>query len=193
MKKALVTGATRQVGKAMAVALSQAGCKTYALGRDRLVLDEIRADFGIEPLAIELTERDELLGLVETMEIDTLVHAALRWPPVMEFSPLSEADIDMALEVNLSATLHLTRALLPRMFEQGAGDIVFVVPHPDITHSLIEKLLTGVLRDFAALLQSEVSKHGVSVHIVEIKDASLQDATSDLINRVSKFSGTTKK
>lgn len=166
MSKALVTGATRGAGRAVASALAAAGYETYALGRDRGVLEELRADYGVIPMAIDLTDREAVRLVVEGMRPDILVHAALRWPTEQGFLDLSEADIDMALEVNLSATLHMTHTVLPTMRERRQGAVVLVAPCASASPTLLERTAEGAGRAFADALQSELSGSGVAVSAV---------------------------
>lgn len=151
MRTALVTGATRGTGRALATALAEAGWRVHALGRDRLVLDELRARHGILPMHADLTDRDQLCALIDDIEIDVLAHAALRLPDATRFAELSEADIDMALEVNLSATLLLSRALLSRLAARR-GDLVIALP---AGNGLLPRTLAAALAEFASGLAAE--------------------------------------
>lgn len=160
MRTALVTGATRGTGRALAIALADAGWRVHALGRDRLVLDQLRAAHGILPMHADLTDRDQLAGLTEDLDLDTLVHAALRLPPPPDFTQLSEAEIDMTLEVNLSATLHLSHALLPRLAQSG-GDLVIALPDGP---GLLPAVLRAALTEFAAGLTTELRPDTPRIH-----------------------------
>ncbi len=166
MSKALVTGATRGPGRAVASALAAAGYETYALGRDRGALEALRADYGVIPMAIDLTDREAVRMIVEGMRPDILVHAALRWPAEPSFLHLSEADIDMALEVNLSATLHMTHTVLSAMRERRQGAVVLATPCASQSPTLLERMAEGAGRAFADALQSELSGSGVAVSAV---------------------------
>lgn len=166
MSRALVTGATRGAGRAVAAALAHAGYETCALGRDRLVLEELRSDFGVLPMAIDLTDREAVRLIFEGMCPDIVVHAALRWPAEMAFEKLAEADIDMALEVNLSATLHLTRTVLPAMKERGRGALFIVSPGNGEDGPLLDKTVTGASRAFADALEAQLAHDGVAVRHV---------------------------
>lgn len=164
MTKALVTGATRAPGRAIATMLAKEGWEVHALGRDRIVLDEMRGEHGIVPLAMDLTDREYVRAVAEGLEPDVLVHAALRWPEGTRFLGLAEADIDMALEVNLSATLHLTRVILPSMIERGRGALVMLSLDDADAKSAIERAAAGAIDGFARALADEVRGRGVYVH-----------------------------
>ncbi len=164
MTKALVTGATRAPGRAIATALAKEGWEVHALGRDRIALDEMRGEYGIVPLAVDLTDREYVRSVAEGLEPDVLVHAALRWPGEARFLGLAEADIDMALEVNLSATLHVTRAVLPLMIARSRGALVMVSLDEGDTKSAIERAAAGAVDGFARALADEIHGSGVFVH-----------------------------
>lgn len=162
--KALVTGATRAPGRAIAISLAKEGWEVHALGRDRIALDEMRGEYGIVPLAVDLTDREYVRAVAEGLEPDILVHAVLRWPEEARFLGLAEADIDMALEVNLSATLHITRAVLPSMIERGRGALVMLSLDRGDAKSAIERAAAGAIDGFADALDEEVRGAGVLVH-----------------------------
>lgn len=163
MTKALVTGATRTPGRVIATMLAKEGWEVHALGRDRVALEELRGDHGIVPMALDLTDRDYVRSVAEGMEPEIVVHAALRWPAETQFLQLTEADIDMALEVNLSATLHVTRAVLPSMIARGRGALVMVSPDFDHAASAVEKTAAAAIDGLVRSLSDELAGTGVSV------------------------------
>lgn len=174
MTTALVTGATRSPGRVIATTLADAGWEVHALGRDRVALDEMRGDHGVLPMAMDLTDRDYVRSVVEGMEPDVLVHAALRWPDEDHFLMLTEADIDMVLEVNLSATIHLTRTVLPSMIVRGRGALVVVSPRFEEASSIVEKTVAAAVSGFTRALSQELSGSGVSMHYLTLGDAPYQ-------------------
>ena len=61
MTTAFITGATSGIGRAMAVALSDAGYEVYAVGRSKAALKELQAERpGIVPIAVVVTDREAL-------------------------------------------------------------------------------------------------------------------------------------
>ncbi|MBX9365410.1 SDR family NAD(P)-dependent oxidoreductase [Streptomyces sp. WAC04114] len=130
-KKALVTGATSGIGRAIAVKLAEAGATVYVTGR--------RAELGKE--TVELIERaggtghfvvadvaniDDVRRLAEEVgEVDVLVNNAGIFP----FSATPEQPLDSyerVFDVNVRATYFLTAALVPAMVAKGKGAIVNV-------------------------------------------------------------------
>lgn len=169
MGSVIVTGATRGAGKAIAIGLVRAGWTVLAVGRDRRALDELRADHGIVPFAFDLTDRDEMRTLVAQIKPDAVVHAAMRWPDQPSFRDAAEAEIDMALEVNLSATLHLTRALLPGLLAAERGAIILVLPAIDTRSPLIERVVSGAAEAFVNGLRHELAGASVSTASVHAR------------------------
>lgn len=185
MTKALVTGATRVPGRVIATTLAREGWEVHALGRDRIALDEMRGEHGILPLAMDLTDREYVRFVAEGLEPDVLVHAALRWPEQTRFLGLAEADIDMALEVNLSATLHVTRAVLPSMIERGRGALVMICREDSDMKNAIERAAAWAIDGFARALADEVQGSGVFVHRLALGKPPFRQMGSQLLSLLS--------
>jgi NAD(P)-dependent dehydrogenase (short-subunit alcohol dehydrogenase family) len=133
---ALVTGGGRGIGRAIAVALAQAGASVAVLARSAAQLDELVADItraGGRAVACpaDVTDRTAVESAVAAAgqtfgPIDLLVNNAGVGGPV---GPLAEADPDewwRCLEVNLRGPLLCSRAVLPGMLARGSGRIVNV-------------------------------------------------------------------
>ncbi|MFC7618364.1 SDR family oxidoreductase [Actinokineospora soli] len=125
MPTALITGASRGIGAAVARAL--ASTHTLLLGgRDADALAAVAADLpDATPWPVELTDADALAAAVAGIDrLDLLVHSA----GVARVGPLSEASADLwrsTYEVNVVAVAELTRLLLPALRAAG-GRVVLV-------------------------------------------------------------------
>jgi citronellol/citronellal dehydrogenase len=140
-KVAIVTGASRGIGKAIAIALAAQGARVTVAARSEVVknanlpgtiADTVKAieDIGGEALAVRCDVSDE--GSVQSMVdrtlevyggIDILVNNAgvAFYYPVVE-TPLSRWDI--VLKVNLYGTFLCSKAVLPTMIARRSGSIV---------------------------------------------------------------------
>ncbi|MEU5258161.1 SDR family NAD(P)-dependent oxidoreductase [Amycolatopsis sp. NPDC021455] len=132
---ALVTGGTRGIGRATAVALAGLGAHVVLSGRDAgrgaEVVGAIRADGGkADFVAVELTDAASARALADRARevggpIDVLVNNAGIFPtgPTADFS---EADFDAVFATNVKVPFYLVAALAPEMAARGRGAIVNV-------------------------------------------------------------------
>jgi 2-dehydro-3-deoxy-D-gluconate 5-dehydrogenase len=132
-KVALVTGAGRGLGQAMAIALAEAGANVAGL--DVISLDETAAKVqALErrflPVSANLltAHADDVTGVVDQVvtglgRLDILVNNAgiIRRAPLLEFS---EKDWDDVLQINLKAVFLLSQAAGRVMVAQGQGKII---------------------------------------------------------------------
>jgi 2-dehydro-3-deoxy-D-gluconate 5-dehydrogenase len=131
---ALVTGASRGLGAAMAMALAEAGAdiilhdRTDTCDAERAIKDRagvrtccLKADLGNR----EHADRLAASAVAAMGRVDILVNNAgiIRRSPSVEFA---DADWDDVIEVNLTAVFRLCRAVGRGMVERGSGKIVNV-------------------------------------------------------------------
>ena len=135
-RTALVTGAARGLGRAIAVALAEAGADV-ALGlrdrsRDEGLADEVRAvGRRALPLQMDVTRLDEVDAAIATTveglgSLDLLVNNAGGGVDLMPVEEASVADFDHIVDVNLKGTFFTCRAAFAPMRERGFGRIVNV-------------------------------------------------------------------
>ena len=134
-KVAIVTGASRGIGRAVARAMAREGAAVVLAARTRAeiasVASEIK-DAGGRALAVSTdvtSERDVVVlvdqALGELERVDILVNAA----GAASFGPVADAKTDQwdaMLAVNLRAVMVCCRAVLPAMSRQGSGTILNV-------------------------------------------------------------------
>lgn len=134
-KTALVTGCKRGIGKAMAIALAEAGADivgvSASLEPDGSAVGEAVSALGrrFSAYQCDFSDRDALKAFIASVsadhpQIDILVNNAgtIRRAPAAEHS---DAYWDEVIEVNLSAQFILSREIGKRMVEQGSGKIIF--------------------------------------------------------------------
>ncbi|CAN7729697.1 SDR family oxidoreductase [Mesorhizobium amorphae] len=167
MTTAFITGATSGIGRAMALALSEAGYDVYAIGRSKNALEELRATRpGITPIAVDVTDREALEAVVSDLHIDVLINNAGVMPPLGNFADMKISDIDTTLEVNLSSAIMLTRLVVPHMRDRGAGHIVFTgssAGHAAFPNVAVYSATKAAIAGFAAALRADLSSHGIRV------------------------------
>jgi NADP-dependent 3-hydroxy acid dehydrogenase YdfG len=126
-RTALVTGASRGIGRAIAEALAAAGVRLTLLARGADALESLAVSLGARAVACDVTEDAQLDRLFERVSEppDILVNNAGRF----ELSTVEETSLEAftnALDANLVAPFRLVRGFLPGMRARGSGDIVSV-------------------------------------------------------------------
>ncbi|HXR25886.1 MAG TPA: SDR family oxidoreductase [Candidatus Binataceae bacterium] len=133
-KVALVTGAGRGVGRAIAVALARAGFALCLAARTHEELDRTRELSGLAPaqsliVLIDLAQEDAPDCLIETAydhfgRLDVLVNNAGWAPARTPLIKLGAEDQDRILAVNLRAPIALARLAAIRMATQQSGGAI---------------------------------------------------------------------
>jgi NAD(P)-dependent dehydrogenase (short-subunit alcohol dehydrogenase family) len=178
---ALVTGAGRGIGRAIALTLAAAGARVIVSARTVTELEGVVAEItaaGGEGKAVvcDLGDRTQTVALIERAAapfgpVDILVNNAGIGSssdprPLAEFR---DAFWDQTLELNLTAPYLLSKAALPHMREQGWGRIITVasingrIPSPHSGAYVASKHgVIGLMRTLAL----EVASEGITVNCV---------------------------
>jgi dehydrogenase/reductase SDR family protein 4 len=130
-KVALITGASRGIGKAIAEVFVREGADVIICGRNQVSLDDVAREMGphVHPMACHVGRLDELTKMVEGAtrsfhRIDVLVNNAgtnVAQGPCLE---IDEARFDKMIDVNLKSAFRLIKLIAPGMCERGAGSII---------------------------------------------------------------------
>jgi gluconate 5-dehydrogenase len=175
---ALVTGAARGLGLAIARGLARAGALTVLNGRDAAALAEARVaiegDGARADVAVfDVTDRDSVRAAIADLEsrhgaVDILVNNAgiQRRHPVTEF-PLE--DWDAIVATNLTAPFLVAQAVLPGMKARGRGSIINIASlmselgRPTIVPYTAAK---GGVRQLTRGLATELGPTGIRVNAI---------------------------
>jgi len=129
---ALVTGASRGLGAAIARALAASGHVVAGVARDRRLLDAQATAIGsagFRPFVADLTDVAQLRATIETVrhrvgDPAVLVNNAGYGGPYNLLHETTEAHWSQVLAINATVPFLLTRAVLPAMARGGFGRIV---------------------------------------------------------------------
>jgi 3-oxoacyl-[acyl-carrier protein] reductase len=176
-RTALVTGAGKGIGRAVALALANAGMRVGLVARTAADLERVAAEVreaapGARALTVsaDVADRGAIEGAVarvaaELGEIDVLVNNAgvARFGTVLDMEP---EEWERLYRVNVLGTLHAARAVLPGMIARRRGDIVNVASTAGekgvATTAAYAASKAAVLR-LTESLAAEVRKHDVRV------------------------------
>ncbi len=178
---ALVTGATRGIGKAIASALAHTGASVAvhyhmdgAAAQD--VVRNIRAEGGRAfRVRADVSRREEVENMREECEretggVDILVNNARRLVRGRGFMEMSwEEDYDPQIQVMLKGAFHCCQAVLPGMRDRGWGRIVNVlstVLGERRAHTNSYGAVKSALMYFSQNLAVEMGPYGITVNMV---------------------------
>ena len=142
-KVAIVTGASKGIGKAIALALGQQGAKVVVSSRKQEAVDEVAAEFkqaDIKALAAachmgDMEQIQQLLGQTQKAfgGVDIIVNNAATNPV---FGPVVNTDttvFDKIMDVNVKGPLELAKLAYPIMKERGGGSVINISSIEGIT------------------------------------------------------------
>jgi NAD(P)-dependent dehydrogenase (short-subunit alcohol dehydrogenase family) len=178
-RTAVVTGAGRGIGRAIAVSLAEAGARVIILGRDPQRLEEAclgftahRGSGTMEALPGDLTIEgtvDDLLTRVS--RIDILVHNAAAYAPYALLEHSNWDDLVPVWNTVVVASLRLTRRVLPLMKTQRFGRILFVGSAAasvgaagQVAYVTAKSSLVGMTRSLAC----ETAESGITCNLLEV-------------------------
>ncbi len=176
-QRALVTGASKGIGAAIALALAEAGADVACHGNSRApdeTAERVRA-LGRQALAVrgDLGSREAAPAIVEATlakfeRIDILVNNAgtIRRAPAVEFS---EADWDLVLDVNLRSVFRLCQLAGRGMLERGHGKIVNIASLLSFQGGITVPAYAaskGAVAQLTKALSNEWAGRGVNVNAI---------------------------
>jgi 3-hydroxy acid dehydrogenase / malonic semialdehyde reductase len=169
---ALITGASRGIGRATALRLSR-DFDIIAVARTKPDLDslarEIEAATGkCRTIPLDLTDHAATDRALAGIDCDVLVNNA-GVGPVKPFLELTAEEWHRIVDLNFNALFHVTRAVLPGMTKRGRGHVIVVGSIAGRSAFVGGTAYAGskhAVAGFAECLMLEVREHGVKVSTV---------------------------
>jgi citronellol/citronellal dehydrogenase len=182
-KVAIVTGASRGLGKAMATELARDGAsvavvaRTVEAGQSRLpgtiheTVEEIEGAGGTAfPVRCDVTQEKDVVAMVDRVierfgRLDIMINNAGITTPE-SFIKLSTKKWDLVMGVNLRGTFLCSKAVLPQMLEQKSGHIINLssVLAKRVAFSIPYGTSKAALERFTLGLAEEMKKNNIAVN-----------------------------
>ncbi|WP_022847699.1 3-oxoacyl-[acyl-carrier-protein] reductase [Desulfurobacterium sp. TC5-1] len=172
-KVALVTGGTRGIGRAIAVALKSAGAIVYITGTNEERTKQAAEEIGVNGVKMNVCDREEVKKVVSEIaekegKIDILINNAGITRDTL-FMRMKDEDWDAVIETNLTGIYNVTRQVVPLMMKKKTGSIVnissvvgFTGNPGQVNYSSTKAALVG----FTKSLAKEVASRGIRVNAV---------------------------
>lgn len=175
---AVITGASRGIGRATALVLAEKGANVVVTARTEEELNDVAhetAEYGVETLVVpaDVSVEDDVERLKEkTLHTFGRVDILVNNVGVANYRPLSNLtieDYDWMMNTNMRSTFLCTKAFLPTMLARESGDIVFVASVAGLQgfpHETVYCASKHAQVGFAKALDNEVYEHGIKVSVI---------------------------
>ncbi|RZJ86391.1 MAG: SDR family NAD(P)-dependent oxidoreductase [Chryseobacterium sp.] len=171
----LITGASQGLGLIIVKQLLNAGKKVIATTRNAATFDpEIKAHENLEVISLDLTDETSVASMITDLKsrysgIDVLINnAGFGFAGAIEEAQQDE--VAQVIELNLLATIRMTRLVLPLMREQNKGHIINLSSNAGLVSSAgfgIYNASKYAIEGFSEALLLEVSRLGIEVTLIE--------------------------
>ncbi len=135
-KVAIVTGASKGIGEAMARGLAEHGAKVVISSRKQEAVDAVAEVFGKDGLeaigvACHVASEEQCQQLIDTTveqygRIDILINNAGTNPYFGAIQDMPKGVYQKTMDINLNAPMHLSNLCYPHMKQQGGGSIIHI-------------------------------------------------------------------
>lgn len=206
-KNALITGAGKGIGRALAIALAQEGVNIGLVARTKVDLENVQQElkpFDVKTVVAvaDVADMEEVNAAVEKVRqglgpIDILVNNA-GIGSFGSFLELEPARWEQIVKVNLFGPYYVTRAVLPDMIDRKTGDIVNISSTAGKNGAAVTSAYSAskfALIGMSESLMQEVRKHNIRVSTLTpstiatdmAKDLKLTDGNPERVMQAEDF------
>ena len=170
-RTALITGATRGIGREVAHQLKAVGFHVFVTGRDARLLDSLRNELACPGLALDLAKAAAAVSLFTAARqalarVDVLVNNAGFNRAKEPITQVTAEELDASYAVNVRAPVLLAREALKHMAPRRSGHIVNVISsiaHTSAENYSVYTTMKHALHGFTGCLIKEARQAGVKV------------------------------
>jgi len=174
-KNAIITGAGKGIGRAIAIALAQEGVNVALVGRTRSNLDQLAQELQQYQVKVAVAKMD-VSNIDSVNEAVKQVQADLGFIDILinnagigkfaKFLEMEPNDWQNIIQTNLLGTYYVTRAIVPQMIEKQAGDIINISSSSAFSPAAVTSAYSAskaAVNAFSASLMQEMRKHNIRV------------------------------
>ncbi|MDC0110506.1 3-oxoacyl-[acyl-carrier-protein] reductase [Alphaproteobacteria bacterium] len=199
-KTALITGATGGIGMAIAKEMKERGAKLILSGTKKDILDKLVANLGkdVKGIIADIGNKDSIASMAKEAEnyfgsVDILVNnAGITIDGLL--MRMKDEDWDNVININLTASMRLTRQILRGMLKRRYGRVIFIssiVGHTgnagQSNYAASKSGLIGLTKSLAA----EVASRGITCNLIApgfistpMTDKLTEDQTNSIIKNI---------
>ncbi len=178
-KWALVTGASRGIGRQVSLGLADYGCNVVLHSRDIAHTEALAAELkekGVEvrQVSAELSDQDQIDTMLTTVlssvpSIDIVYNnAAIMTPYRSDWKSVPAEDFRKSFEVNVIALIRICHALIPGMVERGWGRIINVTSGiQDQPELLAYSISKAAVDKFVTDTANHIKEAGVLINLLD--------------------------
>lgn len=199
-KRALVSGSTLGIGRAIAESLAREGASVVVNGRDATRVEAAVAAISnvgtatgfVADLSTAQGAADLAAFATAAGPVDILVNNAGMFT-VNEFFDIEDADWQAMFDLNVMSAVRLSRALMPGMLDRGWGRLLFIgsdqssKPNPSMAHYAMTKT---ALVSIARSLAERTRETGVTVNTLQVAPT-WTDGVEAFMQQMAEIEGTT--
>jgi len=170
-KRALVTGAGRGIGKAIAIALTQCGAETFALSKTQANLDTLITECpSIRPVCVDLADWSATREAVKALPpIDFLVNNAAV-AKLDSFLNVQLEDIDRAFDINIKAVINVSQVVAESLISRGCPGCIVNISSQSALRAVPDRTVysasKGALDMITRVMALELGPHQIRVNSV---------------------------
>jgi 2-hydroxycyclohexanecarboxyl-CoA dehydrogenase len=176
----VVTGATANIGRGIALGFAAERCNVVVVGRDEVQGRKVcllAKQLGAKDTlwwAADVTDRTQVLAMVAAVRdrfgaIDVLLNNVGGNVDLDRFVDSDPATWERDMALTFVSTLNCTHAVLPAMIERSHGRIINIGSTSGIvgdTNMAVYSAMKGAVHTFTKVLAKEVGKHGITVNAI---------------------------
>jgi 3-hydroxy acid dehydrogenase/malonic semialdehyde reductase len=177
---ALVTGASRGIGEAVVRSLRARGLEVHALALADDDLARVAADTGAIAHGVDVRDRAALEAAIGGIPFDIVVNNAGVLPELRSFAEASPDALDLLVDVNLRAALHVTRLVLPGMVARNRGHLFYtgsIAGRRPTANTAVYSATKAAIHAFAEGLRMDL--HGSAIRVTVLMPGRVQTRLYD--------------